>query len=197
MTDTNLILDSRIDPDAPVTSDLFYHLRDNPISAFEGSDGATIAATGWHPYDMVNVGDGADGLIYDFAVDGAVAAVETPLFEDGYEYMLRFDGLSGSVDDFTVSVYKEVDASYHIAALMLANNLYAWTGFFSLLLPRVSNYAHSTSYEISTGSAASGGITTASIWDATLQPISKAKIAVSNFDAGKIFLHRRREYISG
>lgn len=37
MTDHNIILDSRIDPDAPATSDLFYHLRDNPIAISEGS----------------------------------------------------------------------------------------------------------------------------------------------------------------
>lgn len=32
--------DTAVDPDAPVTSDLMYALRDNPIAMFEGASGA-------------------------------------------------------------------------------------------------------------------------------------------------------------
>jgi hypothetical protein len=63
-------------------------MRDNPTAISEGSTDAPVNQTGWHPYDMVNVGDGADGEFYDFSVDGTSAAISSPAFEDGYEYAL-------------------------------------------------------------------------------------------------------------
>lgn len=40
MTDYNVILDTELDPDAPLKSDLAYRWRDNPIAIVEGSVGA-------------------------------------------------------------------------------------------------------------------------------------------------------------
>lgn len=40
MTDHVVISDTQLDPDAPLTSQLGYQLRDNPIAAFEGAVGA-------------------------------------------------------------------------------------------------------------------------------------------------------------
>lgn len=40
MTDYRAISDTEIDPDAPVTSELAYALRDNPIAIAEGAGGA-------------------------------------------------------------------------------------------------------------------------------------------------------------
>lgn len=40
MADYINIADSSIDPDAPLTSDLMYRLRDNPKAIAEGADGA-------------------------------------------------------------------------------------------------------------------------------------------------------------
>ena len=40
MADYRSIDDSEVDPDAPVTSDLAYALRDNPIAIAEGASGA-------------------------------------------------------------------------------------------------------------------------------------------------------------
>lgn len=40
MADYINVVDSSVDPDAPLTSDLMYRLRDNPIAIAEGSIGA-------------------------------------------------------------------------------------------------------------------------------------------------------------
>lgn len=40
MADYIAISDTQLDPDAPVTSQLMYQLRDNPIAIAEGDDGA-------------------------------------------------------------------------------------------------------------------------------------------------------------
>lgn len=40
MADYIPVIDSSVDPDAPLTSDLMYRLRDNPIAISEGSVGA-------------------------------------------------------------------------------------------------------------------------------------------------------------
>lgn len=88
MTDYNPIANSQIDQDSPADQTLFTALRDNPIAISEGGPGATVTRTGWHPFDMINVGDGALGTIWDHAVDGSVSAITTPSLGDGYEYLL-------------------------------------------------------------------------------------------------------------
>lgn len=40
MADYRVIADTEVDPDAPVTSELAYAFRDNPIASFEGASGA-------------------------------------------------------------------------------------------------------------------------------------------------------------
>lgn len=48
MADYNGILDTQLDPDAPITSELGYQLRDNPIAIAEGSSGAPLVEVAWH-----------------------------------------------------------------------------------------------------------------------------------------------------
>lgn len=40
MADWNVIQDTQVDPDAPITSELGYAFRDNPIAIAEGASGA-------------------------------------------------------------------------------------------------------------------------------------------------------------
>lgn len=42
MADWRTVTDSEVDPDAPVTSNLMYALRDNPIAIAEGASGAPV-----------------------------------------------------------------------------------------------------------------------------------------------------------
>lgn len=82
------IANGDVDQDSPVTQPLMTGLRDNVRAAAEAATGAPINSAVLHPYDKVNIGDGADGLLYDFSVDGVVGSVETPAFEAGYSYVI-------------------------------------------------------------------------------------------------------------
>lgn len=188
-----------IDQDSPVTQELCTALRDNPLAIAEGSTGAPITAAGWHPYNGTLNGTG-DGKIYDFAVHGAVASVETPAFEDGYEYMIIVDGMSkgGGTVDFTISLYRETTGAYSSAyALISATSSAYVSGCIELPLIRKALLLHiirqylsivtSTTPIKTTGD---GGITFA---HSGAEKISKAKLgfAPSNTTAGKLYLYRR------
>ena len=80
----------------PITLQQGRALRDNPIAISEAATGAPVVVAGWHPYDMVKIGDGNDGVFYDFAVHGTQATITTPDFADGYEYAIRFADLGCS-----------------------------------------------------------------------------------------------------
>ena len=99
MTDNNTIVDSRIDPNAPATSDLFYHLRDNPIAMFEGSSGA--------PRLSVD------------ATQGSVAG-DVLLFSSVPAGYLQIDGIASSVFRATV------DCELRVVAVRIASNGAAW-----------------------------------------------------------------------
>lgn len=87
MADWTVISDTSLDPDAPLTSELAYAWRDNPIAIAEGAPGAPVLTGGWRPWDSVVNGD-SNGLIYSAALDGNVTAIESPDMVDGYEYMM-------------------------------------------------------------------------------------------------------------
>lgn len=82
------IAGSEVDPDSPVTSTLMTALEQNPTAIAEAGSGAPIVRAGWMPYDADTVGDGNDGVFYDYDVQGGVSTVETPLFEAGFEYRI-------------------------------------------------------------------------------------------------------------
>jgi hypothetical protein len=86
------ITDTQIDPDAPVTSQLMYQMRDNPIEIAQGGSGSPIVASGWHGHNQTVIGTGS-ALIWDHAVTGNVASIETPVLQAGFEYRLSIDGL--------------------------------------------------------------------------------------------------------
>lgn len=117
-------------------------LRDNPLAMAEGATGSPYIQQAWHPYDGVTVGDGATGLIYDFAVHGVVASVSTPNFEDGYEYRLRFSRFghnSGSNQQMQIYLYRETSASSTSPESISAsvNNASYMHGFVEIYRPRV------------------------------------------------------------
>lgn len=106
------VSDATIAFQKPITLQQGRGLRDNAISMVEGNGGAYVAA-GWHPYDGVTIGDGADGVIYDFAVDGALNSVTSPDFVDGFEYLFRFDNISiSNAQPIGVQWYLETSAAY-------------------------------------------------------------------------------------
>lgn len=86
-------------------------LRDNTIAGLASGTGAPVVASVWHPDGMLRNGDGATGVIYDFAVSGAVASVTSPTFAAGYEYAFDIyakSGAAGSANGVTFTIAAEV-----------------------------------------------------------------------------------------
>lgn len=196
MADWLNITDTQVDPDAPLTSQLAYGWRDNPIAIAEGAAGAPYVAAGWHPYDGVTIGDGATGIIYDFAVHGAVASVTTPDFEDGYEYRLDFDSVVCGGATLRIALYRETSAAWSgIAPVITGASSYNITGWLDIRDPRRSlraGHVDASFYNAAPG----GGSFAASFWVSltTAQKVLRAQVYPESpyvFSAGKIRMMRR------
>lgn len=87
------IPDGNLDPGQPIRSVDGLSLRDNPVAIAESANDAPIVRGGWHPYNQTTYGAGS-GLIYDHGVMGNVTEVESPVFEDKYEYMFLWQALA-------------------------------------------------------------------------------------------------------
>ena len=204
MTAWDAITNAEIIQDKPVTQTLMTKMRDNPIAIAEGASGAPIVATGWHPYDMVDVGDGADGKIYDYSVDGGVTTLVTPDFADGYEYAFNFVGMSVASSNLQLFVegYMETSAAYDTAhaitsTVAAANTLDILLEFPSVrrsLYRHVFIHKHSTVY---TG-AALASVTLGAVQyvsDLTRQKLTRLRFGFAQTtDAGQVFMYRRRNY---
>jgi hypothetical protein len=177
-------------------------LRDNPMAMAEAATGAPVVFAGWHPYNKVAVGDANSGVIYDSAVNGTVASVETPNFEDGYEYRLLAANLSHNAGSASLrlELYFEVASAYsggYVTALTGGST----TQFYvdaEILFPRVSRRGHLTRIVAGVGSTldtAQNLLTTAS---SAADTVLKARLIFSSgsVDGGQVWLMRRREYIS-
>lgn len=196
------IATTETDPQAPVTSALMKALDDNVDATAEGAVDAPVNSTGWHPYDMVFVGDGNDGLFYDFAVHGAVSSITTPTFVDGYDYLVRFRSLSPSAG----GILRMAAAS--ISAGLVAGD--AFSGFVEIVAPTLTDWpkvgrlhlrltAGSNAIAPQSAAAASlfnGEFNFGSLASA-LTSVSLDFNASANFDAGTAFLYRRRNFMFG
>lgn len=102
------------DPNDPVTSEFGTAALNNPEEIAAGTTDAPIVRGGWVPYDMVTYGDGADGVIYDFSADGAVASITSPTFVAGWEYKLAFFALENSTgySDLRLQGFRVTDSSW-------------------------------------------------------------------------------------
>ena len=204
MTTYTAITNGEIDQDSPVTQPLLTALRDNPIAIAEGASGAPIVAAGWHPYDMVEVGDGNDGEFYDFSVDGGVTTFVTPDFEDGYEYAVRLEGMSVSTNDLTLKIegYLETSAAYDtqqtLTGAVSSNG--TLDGLLVFKSVRRSLYLHRVEKEYLVSDVVGtitdeGLLTNLLTSDATAQKITRLRIGTTfTTDAGKAYLYRRRNY---
>jgi hypothetical protein len=190
------IAGSETDPDAPLIALLMKALADNPVAIAERASGTPVMANGgWHPYDMVAIGDGATGLVYDFAVSGAVASVETPVFDDGFEYAIRLSGISAANNgvNLVIDLYKQTDAAYQTVYTSTAApaSPALSDGWIEIKIPRLLSRVHGAQYILSIDGAVEAGV--AAMYDATVQAISKARVRYSggNIDAGQVHLYRR------
>lgn len=185
--------------DKPILGSTGMALRDNVAAAAEAASGAPVVVNGnWHPYDMVNIGDGATGKIYDFATAGAVASVETPAFADGFEYLLFIDRIDIALggQSLVLEVYRETDAAYSTAWTSTGASdagLAVNSAMIHIVLPRLSKTLHPVAGWAYFRDGGAEVFNPAPVYDSTVQKISKARIkwASSNIAAGAIYLFRR------
>lgn len=198
MTTWTEILTGQIDTDSPVTQPLLTALRDNVRAASEGATDGPVVAAGWHPYDIVDVGDGSDGLLYDFSVDGATFSVTSPTLEDGYEYAFYVENFApSSVVSGTFRVEASTDGStYATLGLTTPTATDGFYGFIHLIMPRLSSRILQSRGLLRNGTDV---LTSGSEFIATAAPIQLWRIRFTDFtaNAGKVYMLRRREYFSG
>lgn len=174
-------------------------LRDNPIAIAESASGAPILAAGWHPYDKVDVGDGATGLFYDFAIHGGQTEVLTPAFADGWEYKIVMRDLShasGTARALKIDLQLSVSLAYigFAACTTGIANVSTVSADLEIYSPRVSEKERFGLFLNSFLENPTAWATNGSAWKA-----SQAKIYFVNtpaLDAGKMYLLRRRCYRS-
>lgn len=198
MTVYNATLDTQIDPDAPATSLLMYQMRDNPIAMADGAVGAPYTAAGWHPYDGVSIGDGADGVIYDFAVNGSVASVETPDFINGYEYLILFRNINQPASNTFIEWYCETSAAWSTPFLFGGGQIDA---LIEVLAPRMTSrtmFFRAKAVNQGGGNTSSSPTADLSFLSmGTAQKVLKARFdaGTSTFSGGKIYMYKRRCFV--
>jgi hypothetical protein len=206
MTTWTTIVNAAVNVGGIPASSTVTAFRDNPIAIAEQSSGSPVLFAGWQAYDKVSNGDAARGLLWDFAVSGTRTSVETPNFEDGWEYRIVAIGISTSSGNGggRVDIYGETSASWEILFTFPTMTPSDFSSFdVEILLPRLVKNAHHA--RINGGNAtAAGGWTettepTKTRYYTTAQKVLKARAQVgnlTNLDAGKVYLFRRREYAS-
>ena len=200
MTTYTTIASTEIDQDSPITQPLMTKLRDNPIAMAESATGAAVIAQGWCPYDMVTVGDGNDGVIYDFAVDGAVATLDSPTFADGFTYRFYFEQILGSstptTDNFQMR-FSYVTAGLLGTATLLAS-INSVDGEVTLGLPRASGTTHKwAAYTVvDNTTAVSHGAYSRVQSPAEKIAFVRFKAQAGNLAGGKIYMYRRKDLFS-
>jgi hypothetical protein len=185
----------------PVTTQLFDALKDNPTAISEGAIDAPVNQTGWHPYDMVTISDGADGLFWDFAVDGTGTdlTVDSPTFTNKFEYALFIQGLSGAASG-TVDIQLNLTVTGYVTADTASiTPAQTYTGVVAANFPRSVLRAHTVTWlsELTDATGASVASGSASALNGTAQKAANFRLNMSagNYvDAGKLYLWRRRVF---
>ena len=182
-----------------VTLQLLRGLRDNAEAMNAQTAGSPVQAAVWHPYNKVTVDDANDGIFYDFSVDGAVASVETPDFEDGYEYAVLGDDLYTTVTGLAVlrvEFYRSVDAAYSTVRPAITQNVGNTAISFNMFtntprIPRVGGAVSGLFFDQFGGGQIAD---TASFGDTTVQKIDRLRLTwdSGNFNSGTMRLYRRR-----
>jgi hypothetical protein len=194
MTSYVSIPNGDIDQDSPITQPLMTALRDNPLAISEGDTTAPVNTSSWHAYNKVLNNDANTGVIWSFAVNGAVAAVTTPDFVDGFEYMLFFDNIRASIGitaTMRINFYRETSAAYAgvMGINITATSSSPVSATIDLLAMRQTRRFHAATNIIQRADGADGNINQAVNPDnyitrhTTAQKILRAQLT---FDSGNI-----------
>lgn len=187
MTTYIAITDPETDPDAPLTATLAKKWRDNPIALAEGASNAPVLSAAWHPYNMVTANDGATGQFYNGAV---VASVTTPTMEAGYDYQFRGTNLShnnGIATDF------RINGTSVITTVANATNIQF---MFEITNPTgASNHTRFAHTNVIYNGTSLAAFTTPVFFGFTALTTFNFTWGAGNFDAGQIYMYRRRNYM--
>ena len=186
-------------PGKPILGSTGIALRDNIEAGHRAAAGAPIGINaGWHPYDRTVISGTETGLIYDFGVHGAVSAIDTPDFEDGFEYALVVRGLSrsGAIGtELILSLYLATSASW---AQVFSNGggdpTATQDAYLEILTPRIVSRIHPVNaFARSNGSGEVNSAGSVLLYNATAQKIGKARLSSfsATIDDGKVYLYRR------
>ena len=190
-------IESETDPDAPLTSGLGKRWDNNPIAMGECAEGAPYMQTAWHPFDGVYDGDGKDGVIYDFAVDGAVSSVDYTTWLDGYEYGFIFDGLA-HVGDTRVYSYRN-GAYSSLAVLFTASANDINGGIMYAPRPFAAAQRRVLKFESPVFKSATDFVEDPFLIDTSGTPVTWTGLSIEaasgNFTAGRIIMVKRKAYV--
>lgn len=194
MADYNAISDTQLDPDAPLTSQLGYQFRDNPIAIAEVSNNAPYVQSNWHGFGGSSL---VSSVIYDFAVDGLISSFETPNFVDGYEYGLLLDNLTGTVAGNAISIaaYGQTDAVFNTNVAVAVTNA-VLGGPVLISQPRTATVEHFAYWGGVITSLYQPGkdAVTLNAYSGGAQKMLKARISVGSgtFNGGRVIMIRRK-----
>ena len=186
-------------PGQPWTSAKALAVYNNPTEIAKLSLDSPVNEAAWHPYDMVNIGDTGDGVIYDFAVDGGLATITTPDFVDGYEYSFWARNLnSGGTFPVSVALFFETGAVYSPAVEIFATSS-SEKGFRAdVLSPRAVSKAHAFSVRFGYTAGAGTGAQVIPVYSGVAQKILRARFTTTvALSAGVITMFKRRDVTSG
>lgn len=206
MTTYSAIASTELDADSPVTDTLMARLDGNPRGMAEMDATAVSAgvlmANAWQNHD------GTAGLtaIYDFAIDGAVANVTTPDFEDGFEYRVIMDDLGSAGTGVTIQcdLLRETAGTYAGAVGLITTGggvAFLGQGEITISTPRRSGSFHRFFGSIVNGTT--NAVTASTVFDYTVihttgQKVLRARLTSTggNITNGRVYLLRCGEYVS-
>jgi len=187
-------IEMTFDPGKSIRSDQGLMLAGNPIAMAQGKPGAPYIQAIWHPYNGAVVGDGFDGRIWSFAIDGAVTAFETPDFLDGYEYRLSCFDISHnnavSSSDIQYQLRRQSGAGLNTATTIatLSNGASVASFNIELTQPRRA----SASQIVNNEPVSLGAVT--KVKNIRISVPDVAPGVSANIDGGAAYLYRRRVY---
>ena len=201
MTAWTTLLNALFIPGKPILGSTGAALRDNLAATMEGAAGAPHVQGVWHPYNSLAVGDSGTGVIYDFAVNGAVSSIISPDFVDGYEYQIIYQGLTPPTGTpvLNLAVYRETSAAYATADQIDTFSTSGIDGVITLNRPRdiKRTFAYDVIGKVTRGSNGSAAAiaTNWGIRHTTAQKILRVQISTpASINAGTITMYRRRVF---
>jgi hypothetical protein len=200
MASWTTIPDSSLEPGKPIRSIDMIALRDNLEAVLEFAPGAPPIRR-WFAYNYESAGN---GLIYDSATDGTVAAINTPDFDSDFDYLLVAKDLNdttSSTSNLWIQLFTNYDNTYRNVTwkVLDAGADAVFDGSAILVLPRESAYAKSVLFS---GQCRLTGLTMVPDAPAinrlvapTKHQILRARIVSGSVSiaAGKVYLYKRHK----